>query len=126
MKKFIYLFVLFTATSIAVSCNSDDDVGSDINDTALVGSWGATESDEDMVLKVTVTFNSNQTGRLIIETTFEGETETETENFTWSTSGNKLTIESSGEAPEVVTYSISGNSLSITDSDNFTTVFTRL
>lgn len=126
MKKITYLIVLSLALMFTGSCSSDDDAGSDVNDPALVGSWGASETGDGITLEVTVTFNSNQSGRSIITTTFEGETESETENFTWSTVGNRLTIKISGEDDEVLTYSISGNRLTLTDSDGFSTVLTKL
>ncbi|MFO7719085.1 MAG: lipocalin family protein [Gillisia sp.] len=126
MKNFKYLFVLFFAVMLSVSCNSDDDSSRDLNDSALVGTWGITEIDEalDIEIEVLITFNANNSGRIVSSVTFEGETETETENFTWSTSGNKLTITSSGET-EVVTYSINGNELTITDLDGEVVVFTK-
>ena len=126
MINFRYIIVMVFSVLLSVSCSSDDDNGSDANDASLVGSWMATESDEDGEFKVTVTFNANQTGTLFTEVTFEGETETETESFNWNTNGNKLTIDSSSEPPDVLTYSISGNRLTITDSDNFSTVLTRV
>lgn len=126
MKKITYLIVLSLALMLTGSCSSDDDAGSDVNDSALVGSWGATESEDGATLHVTVTFNANQSGRSVIVTTFGGETETETENFSWSTNGNKLTVESSSEGTEVLTYSISGNRLTLTDSEGFSTVLTKL
>lgn len=120
-----YLIVMVFAMLISVSCSNDDDSSSDVNDSALVGTWGATELDEGFELIVTVTFNANQTGSAVTKITFEGETETENDTFTWSTSGNKLTVTSSGETPEIVTYSISGNKLSITDDEGFVTVLTK-
>jgi len=125
MKNIKYLFVMVFAVMLAVSC-SDDDSSSDPGTNALVGTWGATESDEGFELTVTATFNANQTGTAVTKTTIYGETETETENFTWSTSGNKLTVTSSGDSPEILTYSISGNKLTITDEDGFATVLTKL
>lgn len=126
MIKIRYVIVMVFAMLLSVSCSSDDDNGSDANDAALVGSWMATESDEDGEYKITVTFNANQTGTLFTEVTFAGESESESESFTWSTNENKLTIDSSSEPPEVLTYSISGNKLLITDSDNFTTSLTKI
>ncbi len=126
MKKFTYLIILSLVLISAASCSSDDDSGNEVNDPALLGSWGLSASEDGATLELTVTFNANQTGRSIITTTFDGETETETENFNWSTNGNKLMIESSGEEVEELTYSISGNRLTITDSDGFATVLTKL
>jgi hypothetical protein len=113
------------AVMLSVSCNSDDDSGSDSSTNALVGTWRFTEIDEGTELKVTATVNANNSGTLVTATTFGGETETETDNFTWSTSGNKLTIVSSGVS-EILTYSISGNKLTLTDQDNEVSIFTKL
>tara|TARA_R100000935_G_scaffold13495_3_gene27080 strand:- start:1141 stop:1518 length:378 start_codon:yes stop_codon:yes gene_type:complete len=124
MKNIKYVLVLVFATIQAISCNSDDDSNSDVNDSALLGTWELTETFEGEELVVRVTFNANKTGISIYEYTFEGDTETETDNFTWSTNGNKLSITSSGET-EVLTYSISGNKLTITDSFNDVSVFTK-
>lgn len=123
MKNFKYLFVMFFAVMLSVSCSSDDDSGSDINDSALVGTWGITEVFEDEEFTALITFNANNSGRLVISSTFEGETETETENFTWSTSGNRLTISGGGETT-ISTYAINGNELTITDLDG-EVVFTK-
>jgi hypothetical protein len=125
MKNFKYLFVMFFAVMLSVSCSSDDDSGSDLNDSALVGTWGITEIDEGVGVKVLITFNANNSGTSVVTSTFEGEiTQTDTENFTWSTSGNKLTISSGGES-DVVTYAINGNKLTVTDSDGVVVVFTK-
>ncbi len=63
---------------------------------------------------------------MVIVSTFEGETQTETDNFIRSTSGNKLTVTTSGDEPEISTYAINGNKLTITDEDGFTLVLTKL
>ncbi len=124
MKYVKFLFALVFATMLAVSCNSDDDSNSDVYDPALLGTWKLTETFEGEVLVITVTFNANKTGISVYNNTFGGETETETDNFTWSTNANKLTITMSGET-EVLTYAISGNKLNITDSSNDVSVFTK-
>jgi hypothetical protein len=126
MKNIKYLFVVFLSVLLSVSCNNDDDNTNDLNDSALIGSWDFTEIEEGEELYINLTFNSNNTGTLVIKITFEGDTETESENFTWSTTGNKLTFKSSSEPPSVITYSISGNKLTMTDEDGFVTVLTRV
>lgn len=55
--------------------------------------------------------------------TFDGFTKTESDDFTWSTDGNKLTINSDGNS-DVSTYSISGNKLTI-NSDGVEMVLTK-
>lgn len=125
MKHIKYLLVFVFAATLSLSCNNDDDNSSNPNDSALVGTWGATESEEGMEFSVRVTFNANGIGTLVSEATFEGETFTDTDSFTWSTNGNKLTINISGEASETGTYAISGNRLTITDTDGEVTVLTK-
>jgi len=120
MKNIKYFFVMVFAVMLSVSCNSDDDNSSDLSTHALVGTWGVTEIVEGMEIKARITFNANNSGTSML--TFAGETQTE--NFSWSTSGNKLTMSISGES-EVVTYSINGNKLTITDQDNEVVVFTK-
>jgi hypothetical protein len=114
---FALLLVSFTA------CSSDDDEIGDANDTALVGTWTITETEGDTELSEKVTFNANSSGDIVSTYTFDGTTETETVSFTWSTSGNKLTLVIAGET-EIVTYSISGDSLTITTQDG-DVIFTR-
>ena len=126
MKSIKYLVVMTFAVLLSVSCNSDDDAATNDNDQALVGTWEATEVDEDIEFHTNVTFNANQTGTLVLETTFGGETETETHAFTWSTSGNQLTMKVNGQSPETSTYSISGNKLTISDEDGVVTVLTKV
>ena len=109
------------AITVAVSCSNDD---SDNDFNPLVGSWKFTQSEQGLEFSLTATFNSNLTGIFSTVIVFNGETETEIENFTWSTDGNKLTILEDGEI-DVSTYSISGNKLTIT-SDGESIVLTRL
>ncbi len=122
MKNIKYLFVLVFAAMLSVSCNSDDDSAGNSSD--LLGTWGATEVEEGMEFKMEVTFNANKSGNMMMKFTFEGESFTENDNFTWSTSGNKLTITIDGDS-ETVTYSVSGNKLSITDADGEVSVLTK-
>lgn len=124
MKQLKFLLVLVFATILSVSCNNDDDSNSDATDSALIGSWEYSEVFDGEEFLAVVTFNANNSGTTYTEYTFEGETESETDNFTWSTNGNKLSI-SDSEGTEVVIYSITGNKLSITDDTNTVTVFTK-
>ncbi|MDH5413358.1 MAG: lipocalin family protein [Flavobacteriaceae bacterium] len=114
---FALLLVSFTA------CSSDDDEMGDASDTALVGTWTITETEGETEFSEKVTFNANSSGDIVSSYTFDGTTETETVSFTWSTSGNKLTLVIAGET-EIVTYSISGDSLTITTQDG-DVIFTR-
>jgi len=126
MKTIKYLFILFVAVMVSVSCNNDDDddYDDDYGDNALVGIWGLMESDDGVAISVTVTFNENLSGTIVTSETFDGETESEFESFTWSTDGNKLRLKLDGET-EKLTYSISGDTLTVTDEDGETTVLTR-
>ncbi|WP_372767142.1 lipocalin family protein [Lutibacter sp.] len=122
MKKIKYFLIMVVAVMVSVSCSKDDNDVDDVN--PLVGSWGIIESEQGLEINITATFNSNLTGAILAIVTFEGETVTENESFTWSTSGNKLTLVINGET-EISTYSISDNKLTIIDVDG-TTVLTRL
>ena len=97
MKKIKYLFVMFVAVMVSVSCSNDDDDGFDDNfddnfgDSALVGTWEWSEFDGQYEIKETVTFKENLSGTLVSSETFEGTTTiTESESFTWSTDGIAL------------------------------------
>ena len=118
MKKFKYLLIMVLAVTVFVSCSTDDDVN------ALVGTWGYTEMDEDLEIKVTATFNANLSGEIDVVVAFNSGSETENSSFTWSTDGNKLTMVIDGDT-ETSTYSISGDKLTITDDDGETIVLTR-
>lgn len=130
MKKIMYLFVMFAAVMVSVSCNNDDDEGFDDNfddnfgDSALFGTWVLTEFEDGETFTETVTFNENLSGTLVSTETFEGETESVSESFTWSTDGNKLRLIIGGET-EILKYSISGDNLTVTTEDGETITFYR-
>ena len=120
MKKMKYLLIMVMAVMISVCCSDDDDDG--VN--PLVGTWGFTETFEGEEIALEVSFKENLTGTLLVTYTYEGEIEVdESENFTWSTSGNELTMVIGGET-DVSTYLIVGNKLTIT-SDGEITILTR-
>lgn len=104
------------AITVTTSCSDDnDDEGG--NDSALFGTWGQTELEDDYEYSVSITFKSNATGTIISTETFEGEIESDTDNFTWSTEGTFLTLVLDEET-EIASYSISGDELRIDmDSD---------
>ena len=115
MKKIKYLLIMAMAVMMSVSCSKDDD--DDVN--PIVGTWGYTETFDGEVLVFEVTFKENLTGTMMSSVTFDGATYEESDNFTWSTSGNKLTMVIAGET-DISTFSISGNKLTIDlDGDNF-------
>jgi hypothetical protein len=123
MKRFKYLFVIVIAVMLSVSCSKDDN--SNLNDSALVGTWGFTETEEVYDEEQVITFNSDFSGILVYSITFDGRTESVDYNLTWSTSGNKLTIEMNEEA-ETGNYSITGNKLTINNMENdYVEVYTK-
>ena len=106
------------------ACGSDDD-----DDSGLVGTWVHSETNTNYgyVLTESVTFKSNGTGVVIISAKdLSGSNPnlnyTDTSDFTWKTSGNKLYVTTkrkssySGEYTEttVGTYVISGKTLALT------------
>ncbi len=122
MKSFKYLMVMFIALSVAVtSCNEDDD---DAMGNPIVGSWALSESEGGFEVSILATFNENGTGTLKATVAIGGESQSESEPFTWSTDGDQLTMTMDGET-EVSTYSISGNTLTITDDEGVVTELTR-
>ena len=132
MKKVKYLLIMFVAVMVSVSCNNDDDDSFDDNfddsygDSALVGIWEQGEIEDGVLIKETVTFNENLSGTIVSSETFEGTTTiTESENFTWSTEGNKLRL-IFGVETEVLKYSISGDNLTVTTSDGETIGFSKI
>ena len=120
MKKFKYLLIMIIALTVSVSSCSDDD--DPVN--ALVGTWEYTDLADGEEYNLSLTFKENLTGTALITYTFEGETESGNESFTWSTDRNKLTLIIEGET-EMLTYSISGNKLTLTFEDDDPLVFTR-
>jgi len=118
MKSVKYLFVMVFAVVLSVSCSSDDDSSSS-NSSNLVGSWETSNMQEGIEYNITITFNANNSGTTIMTSTFDGITKTESDAFTWSTDGNKLTINS-----DVGIYSISGNKLTM-NSEGEEMVFTK-
>ena len=119
MKNIKYLFVMIFAVALSVSCSSDDDSTSDPSTNALIGSWETVDVQEGIEYDFTITFNPNNTGTSIMTSTVDGFTKTETNAFTWSTDGNKITINNN-----VGTYSISGSTLTMT-SEGKDLIFTK-
>lgn len=118
MKNIKYLFVMIFAVALSVSCSSDDDSSStDTSD--LIGSWVTSNMQEGIEYDIKITFNVNNSGTTLLTSTLDGFTKTESEAFTWSTNGNKLTMNG-----EVGTYSISENKLTI-NADGETLEFTK-
>lgn len=115
-----YLLIMIMAVMMSVSCSDDDD--DDVN--PLVGTWAISESIEGVEISLSATFKSDFTGTMASSIAFDGNTETESSSFTWSTSGNKLTMEIDGET-ETATFLILGNKLTITDEEGLITILTK-
>jgi len=120
MKKFKYLLIMFLALTLSVSCSDDNDK----NDNDLVGTWEMSETEDGYEYSVLITFKSDDSGTIVFSETFDGETESDSEIFTWGTEGNKLTLVIDG-GTETATYSISGNTLTIKD-ESGDSVFTKV
>ena len=82
------------------------------------------ESEEGYEYSVLVTFKENGTGTIVAVETFDGESETDSDTFTWGTDGNKLTLVIEGDE-ETTTYVILGNKLTITTESGIS-VFTKV
>lgn len=119
MKKVKFLLIFIMIAMVSVSCKKDDD--DDVN--PIVGTWEFTETLDGETISLEVTFKENLSGILLTEVIYDGQTFPESDNFTWSTNGNKLTIVMNGET-DTSTYSISGNKLTISDGGD-TFVFTK-
>ena len=121
MKNLKYVLIMFVALTATIACSDDGDDG-DVN--PIVGTWEISESEAGFSVSISATFKENKSGTMVATVAFGGESETENSSFTWSTSGNQLTMVIDGET-EVSTYSISGNKLTITDSEGTVLVLTR-
>jgi hypothetical protein len=123
MKNLKYVLIMFVALTATIACSDDSD-SDDANVNPIVGTWGISESDSGFSVSIEATFKENKTGTMVATVSFGGESETDNSSFTWSTSGDQLTLNMDGDTA-VSTYSISGDKLTITDSDGDATVFTR-
>ena len=121
MKSFKYVLIMFVALSVSLtSCtDDDDDMGNPI-----LGTWSLSEAEGEFEVGISATFKENGSGTLTATVSLFGETQSETDSFTWSTKGDQLTMTMDGET-EVSTYSISGDTLTITDDEGFVTQLTR-
>lgn len=121
MKNLKYVLIMFVALTATIACSDDGDDG-DVN--PIVGTWSLSESEAGISVNYAFTFNENNKGDLAASISILGETETENSSFTWSTSGDQLTITIDGET-DVATYSISGDKLTITYEGETVLVLTR-
>jgi ABC-type glycerol-3-phosphate transport system substrate-binding protein len=123
MKNLKYVLIMFVALTATVACSDDNDSdGGDVN--PIVGTWGLSESESGFEVSLSATFTENNKGTMVVTIGIGGESQTENSLFTWSTSGDQLTMVMDGET-DVSTYSISGDKLTITDDDGAITVLTR-
>lgn len=117
MKSIKYLFVM--VIMLSASCSKDD--VSEINDTALYGSWDMItkykEGDVISIYAQTFTFNPDLSGNIIgvmyDQNTPENKTVIVDENFTWSTKEDNLLIQPIKEdlIDELYSYVITKNTL---------------
>ena len=121
MKNLKYVLIMFVALTATIACSDDSD-DSDVN--PIVGTWGLSGAESGFEVSLSATFTANNKGTMVVTISLGGESQTENSSFTWSTSGDQLTIVMDGET-EVSTYSISGNKLTLTDDDGTITVLTR-
>lgn len=125
MKKFKFLSIAFVAIVLSLSfyaCGSDDDDNGGGN-SELVGTWMRQNYGKSYTK--TLTFNANGTGMEIYSDSYY----TETAEFTWKTTGNKLIVtwkdydsysySGSGEETEVYIYAIAGDILTLTEEDDY-------
>ena len=104
----IGILTAFLILSTLNSCKDEESIN------PIVGTWEYSETLEGLKITLTITFNTDLTGLMKIVMEFEGQSESETVNFTYSTNSNKLTLIMDGES-QVFDYSISGNKLTLTD-----------
>jgi len=116
---FLAIATLLLAIFGLPACDKDDDSTND----SIVGTWEHVESIEGFSLTVTMTFNADHSGTSKLVMIIAGETDSETTNFTYSTSGSTLTLTENGEST-TLTYFVSGNTLTLTE-DGEKIVFTR-
>jgi hypothetical protein len=121
MKNLKYVLIMFVALTATIACSDDGDDG-DVN--PIVGTWGISESEGGFAVSISATFNENNKGTMVATITIGDQSETDNSSFTWSTSGDQLTMTIDGDT-EVSTYSISGDKLTIIDEDDTVTVLTR-
>ena len=122
MKKMKYVMIMLLALTLSVACSSDDD--NDSTKDPLVGTWSVSESQEGLEISITATFNANFTGKLVIFIAFGGESQSETENFTWSTRGQPINPGDRWRNSGGNLFH-SGNKLTITDDEGEILILTR-
>ena len=119
MKKFSFVgmvVMIFVLTSV-ISCDKEETAD------PIIGTWEYSFSEEGYSTTITFTFNSDNTGSLFAKYVEDGETETESFNFTYSTNGSTLSITGLGDIGELP-YTIADNKLTIIE-DGEVLIFTK-
>jgi hypothetical protein len=93
--------ILTMVIMVLVSCKKDDETN------PLVGTWVSTLTIYSVVYRDEITFNSNNTGRVL---NLEDGIQVDDFSFTWSANNNILTVSYDGDT-QTSAYSISGNKL---------------
>ena len=123
MKKLLLLTTLF----LAFACSKDDDNGNDLTD-PLIGAWSGsttvTEEEDDgetftADVEVTFTFNADGSVTEVYAYTLDGQTETETEQSTWSNLSSNPDFSSTNQS-----YRVGEITATIVFSSNFKTANT--
>ena len=121
MKNLKYVLIMFVALTATIACSDDSD---DADANPIVGTWVISESELGFTVDISATFKADSKGTMVSTVGFGGVSETDNSSFTWSTSGDQLTMVIDGNT-EVSTYSISGNKLTIIDEEDTEMVLTR-
>lgn len=123
MKKLLYLFM--AATVLFTSCKKDDGaMDTEDNEANIVGTWkliSVTENGESLSIgncDILTTFNENGSGTIIDPEPPNCEN-TESFNFTYSVSGNQLTINEDGESSLQEIETLSETQLVLTYEESF-------
>lgn len=108
MKKIgILLFVL---AMTFMSCSKDDTQESS---DSLIGTWEHIESGNGYSYKEVLTFNANNTGRLVDTDFDEGVTTNYSIDYTWSINGTNIAFDFIGSYSDELPYYIMNNQLTI-------------
>lgn len=119
MKKLLLLTTLF----LAFNCSKDDDTDTGVD--PIIGNWSVnstiSEEIEGQIVSIALTgsmvFNSDGSGNQNFTFSFDGESQTENESFTWSNQSSDPDFKSSMQV-----YIIDGDNLNANFSNNFRSV----
>jgi hypothetical protein len=127
MKKlFNHLLITILFAVVLSSCDKDKDNDDSPNSSNIIGTWEYKGNQEWGYLLYRITFHSNFTGNDFCEETYEGEKYSESDDFTWSVTGNNLTIVYDEDNYLFTSkYTVSGNHLTITSDEGEKMVFLK-